>query len=98
MLAYRDAELFDEMVKLCEAFPDYLQANAFVKQQWAFGLNRRKFADDGDAAVKLLEGLIKERGRDPETLGLLGRVYKDRYREAEGSLLAQGYLDEAISA
>ena len=44
MLAYRDAELFDEMVKLCEDFPDYLQANGFVKQQLAFGLNRRKFA------------------------------------------------------
>ena len=98
MLAYRDAELFDEMVKLCEHFPDYLQANSFVKQQWAFGLNRRKSAGDRDAAIKLLEGVIKERGPDPETLGLLGQVYKDRYKEAEGSLLAQGYLDEAISA
>jgi hypothetical protein len=98
MLAYRDAELFDEMVKLCEAFPDYLQANSFVRQQWAFGLNRRKFPGDRDTAVKLLEGVIKERGPDAETLGILGRVYKDRDKEAEGSLLAQGYLDEAISA
>ncbi len=98
MLAYRDAELFEEMVKLCEDFPDYLQANSFVQQQWAFGLNRRKSAGDSEAAVKLLDGLIKERGADPETLGLLGRVYKDRYKGAEGSLLAQGYLDEAISA
>ncbi len=98
MLAYRDAELFDEMVKLCEVFPDYLQDNSFVKQQWALGLNRRKLAGDRGAAVRLLESLIKERGPDPETLGLLGRVYKDQYKEAEGSLMAQGYLDEAISA
>jgi tetratricopeptide (TPR) repeat protein len=98
MLAYRDAELFDEMVKLCEAFPDYLQGNSFVKQQWALGLNRRKFAGDRDTAARLLEGLIKERGPDPETLGILGRVYKDRYKEAAGSFLAQGYLNEAISA
>jgi tetratricopeptide (TPR) repeat protein len=98
MLAYRDAELFDEMVKLCENFPDYLQANAFAKQQWAFGLNRRKLPGDRERAVRLLEELIKERGPDPETLGLLGRIHKDRYREGEGSLLAQGHLDEAISA
>jgi tetratricopeptide (TPR) repeat protein len=98
MLAYRDAELFDEMVKLCEAFPDYLQGNNFVKQQWALGLNRRNFAGDREAALKLLEGLIEARGPDPETLGLLGRIYKDRYKGAEGSLLAQGYLDEAIAA
>jgi len=68
------------------------------QQQWAFGLNCRKFAGDRDTAVKLLEGVVKERGPDPETLGLLGRVYKDQYKEAERSLLAQGYLDEAISA
>ena len=98
MLAYRDAELFDEMVKLCENFPDYLQANTFVKQQWAFGLNRRKSPGDRECAVTLLEGLIKERGPDPETLGILGRIHKDRYREGKGSLLARGHLDEAISA
>jgi tetratricopeptide (TPR) repeat protein len=97
MLAYRDAELFDEMVKLCEKFPDYLQANTFVKQQWAFGLNRRKSPGDRESAVTMLEGLIKDRGPDPETLSILGRIHKDRYREGEGSLLAQGHLDEAIS-
>ena len=44
--------------------------------------------------------VIEEHGESSETLGLLGRVYKDRWEATrEGSaLLAEGHLDQAIDA
>jgi hypothetical protein len=50
--------------------------------------------------VRLLEKLGKQRGPDPETLGILGRVHKDRYKEAkqQGSIVAAAALDDAIAA
>ena len=43
---------------------------------------------------------MQEYGPDPETLGLLGRLHKDRYCEEKekGSFLASAALDESISA
>jgi hypothetical protein len=43
---------------------------------------------------------LKEKGLDPETLGILGRVHKDRYRELKKkqSFLAPAALDDAIEA
>jgi tetratricopeptide (TPR) repeat protein len=71
-----------------------------VQQQWALDLNRRNSPGDRDKAVKLLETLISTNGPDPETLGILGRIYKDRYRELKksGSIMAVAALDEAIKA
>lgn len=87
------------MTDLCEAFPDYLKNNIFVRQQWAFSLNRRNKPGDRDKAVSLLTEVMKEYGPDPETLGILGRIHKDRYREAKekGSIIALAALDESIS-
>jgi hypothetical protein len=44
--------------------------------------------------------LLQERGSSAETLGILGRVYKDLYREAKeaNKAIAAGYLDKAIDA
>ncbi len=100
MLSFRGVEAWDEMVELCEAFPDYVKDLVLVRQQWAFALNRRNKPGDRDRAILLLEGLIKERGTDPETLGILGRIHKDCYREAKDkeSYLALAALDEAIKA
>jgi hypothetical protein len=44
--------------------------------------------------------LIKEHGYDPETLGILGRVHKDRYKELKknGDIMASAALDDAIDA
>ena len=66
-----------------------------VQQQWALDLNRRNSPGDRDKAVKLLETLISTNGPDPETLGILGRIYKDRYRELKksGSIMAVAALD-----
>ena len=83
LLSYRAVEAWQEMVALCEAMPQHLKEAIVVRQQWAFALNRRNQPGDRDQAVKMLEALVKERGPDPETLGILGRVHKDRYRDAK---------------
>ena len=100
LLSLRDISAWDEMVQLCEAFPDYLQSYILVRQQWALALNRRNRAADRDRAIRMLSQLLKERGPDPETLGILGRIHKDRYRELkrEGNIMASAALDDAIGA
>jgi predicted Zn-dependent protease len=100
MLSFRSVKAWNEMAEICEMFPDYLKKNAVVRQQWAFSLNRRNKPGDRNTAIPLLTEVMKEYGPDPETLGILGRVHKDRYREAKekGSILASAALDESISA
>lgn len=100
LLSYRGVEAWREMVALCEAMPHHLKDVIVVRQQWALALNRRNEVGDRDKAVRLLEDLVKERGPDPETLGILGRVHKDRYKEAKKakSIIAEAALDDAIGA
>jgi MAP3K TRAFs-binding domain len=63
-------------------------------------LNRRNAPGDRDQALHTLDGLIREKGVDPETLGILGRVHKDRYKELKQkkSIMASAALDDAIDA
>jgi len=100
LLSYRAVEAWQEMVKLCEAMPQHLKEAVIVRQQWAFALNRRNQSGDRDRAVRMLDDLVKLRGPDPETLGILGRVHKDRYRDAKAanSIIAAAALDDAIDA
>jgi hypothetical protein len=100
MLSFRAVEAWEEMVGLCEAFPDHLKNLDIVRQQWAFALNRRKHPGDREKAIFLLEVLVNEHGTDPETLGILGRVHKDRYREfkQKGDIMGSAALDDAIDA
>ncbi len=80
--------------------PQHLKDAIVVRQQWALALNRRNQPGDRDKAVRELEKLVKQRGPDPETLGILGRVHKDRYRDAKKakSIIAAAALDDAIGA
>src|SRR5262249_2733841 len=100
VLSFRAVEAWNEMIAICEAAPDYFKDLVLVRQQWALALNRRSAPGDRDKAVQLLDRLIREHGPDPETLGILGRVHKDRYRGAKekGSILAAAALDDAIVA
>ena len=104
LLSFRDASGWDEMVRLCEDFPSSLQSNVLVRQQWALALNRRNSPGDRERAKEMLEALVKEKGADPETLGILGRVHKDRYRDlkdkesATAKMQARAALDAAIQA
>jgi hypothetical protein len=100
MLSYRDVSAWDDMVKLSAAFPDRLSSNVMVRQQRALALNRRNAPGDRDDAIQVLQKLIGEKGGDPETLGILGRVHKDRYVELNkaGDIMASAALDDAIEA
>lgn len=100
MLSYRDVSAWNDMVRLSDAFPDYLKANLIVRQQRALALNRRNNAGDREQAERILQQIVKEKGPDPETLGILGRVYKDRYKELnkKGSVMASAALDASIEA
>jgi hypothetical protein len=100
MLSYRDVSAWDQIVRLTSDFPDALKENVMVRQQRALALNRRNGPGDRDEAQRILDTLIQEKGIDPETMGILGRVHKDRYKELKGrkSYMASAALDNAIAA
>ena len=98
LLSFRDAEAHQAMLDLIAAMPAHLAKTVLVREQQAFALNRLK---QREAARAVLEDLIKTRGPQPETNGLLGRVYKDLWKEALAagrSAQARGLLDRAIKA
>lgn len=99
-LGYRDLEAWDAMIALYEAMPGNVKAVSVARQQLALALNRRNGPGDRKRAVAELEALLGDEGETAETLGILGRIYKDRYREAaeDEPILAAGWLDQAIAA
>lgn len=97
-LSYRALEAWDEMIALYERLPETLRRTILVREQLAFAYNRR---GEREKALQLLEAIEQEQGPSSETNGLMGRVYKDLWQDAEKagkSLLSQGYLDKAIAA
>ncbi len=94
-LSYRAREMWGEMVRLAEEMPEPVRRTALVREQYAFALNRA--GRDEDAEEVLLE-ILDDRGPSSETLGLLGRIYKDRWeRQRETSpAAAAGFLDRAV--
>jgi tetratricopeptide (TPR) repeat protein len=97
LLSFRAVEAWREMAALADAMPEAVQDLAVVRQQRALALNR---CGERERALQLLERLIKDHGPDPESLGILGRVHKDRYNDAKkaGSIMASAALDDAIEA
>lgn len=95
-LSYRDAEAFDDMLSLYQEFPSELKDSMVARQQYGFALNR---SGDWRKAIRVLEKVIADFGDSAETYGLLGRVYKDRYKAADTDDAAKpGYLEKAINA
>ncbi len=97
-LSYRAVSAWDEMIALFEQMPAGIQATALARQQLAFALNRRNDSGDRSQAIQVLEQLISDYGENAETLGILGRIYKDCYTDAKKAedLAAEGWLDMAI--
>jgi len=86
------------MIDLVGDMPEPLRSAAMVQEQLGFALNR---AGRGDEAEKVLTDLIASRGSSSETLGLLGRVYKDRWEAAAKAgerFKARALLTKAIDA
>jgi hypothetical protein len=97
-LSYRAVKGWQEMIELAEKMPKPLAATVMVQEQLALALNR---AGRGEEAERVLLELLEKRGASSETLGILGRVYKDRWEKAakEGKKLeAKGLLNKAIDA
>lgn len=98
LLCYRALEAWQLMRDLVSRMSRPLAETLLVQQQLAFALNR-----DGDSlgAEQVLQELIRQHGAASETLGLLGRVYKDRWAkalQAGEAAEARGALDKAIAA
>jgi hypothetical protein len=82
-LAFRDLEAYDDMIRAADAAPAWLLTSMPVlREQFALALNRTKVPENRRRATQVLEKLIAERGDNPETSSLLGRVWKDQYVEA----------------
>ena len=98
ILAHRSLEAWDAMVRLAESLPPGFASLPKMREQLALALNRRNRSGDRWRAIEILEGLIDEQGASPETLGILGRCHKDRWREKvrHGDPGARDALDAAI--
>ena len=75
-LAYRDEKAWQDMVDLVKKMPRPLAATVMVQEQLALALNRLGRSEEAEQTLK---ELLERRGPSSETLGLLGRVYKDRW-------------------
>jgi hypothetical protein len=98
LLSYRAVRSWSDMIRLVEKMPSPLSESILVKEQFAFALNRN---GDKKQAENLLLDLIKNRGPSSETYGILGRVYKDQWKDAtekERHTVAQGFLRKSIEA
>jgi hypothetical protein len=96
LLSYRAVGSWDDMVRLVEEMPVPLAGTVLVQEQLGFALNR---AGDSERAESVLRGVLERHGPSSETLGILGRVYKDRWRlalERGEKALARGALKQAI--
>jgi len=96
LLSYRDVESYEDMVRVETLFPKPLSNSVMIQEQLAFALNR---LGERERAESVLRQLLKSRGPSSETLGLLGRVYKDRWEQAikqNQHALAKGLLKKAV--
>jgi MAP3K TRAFs-binding domain len=105
MDSYRALEAWSEMITVYEAMPNSLQQQVPIRQQLAFAYNRRaeteQRADDRAQALDLLENLEQQQGVSPETSGMIGRIYKGRWREAseaQDAVKARQFLVKAVDA
>ena len=95
-LSYRAVKGWQEMIDLERKMPKPLAATVLVQEQLALALNRAGRSDEAEAG---LQKLLNKRGASSETLGILGRVYKDRWEQeanAGNKIAARGYLEKAI--
>jgi tetratricopeptide (TPR) repeat protein len=97
LLSYRATGAWTDMTQLVEAMPAVVARTVLVQEQYGFALNRAGRSAD---AERVLQAVLDEHGPSSETLGLLGRVYKDRWEAQRGGsvLRAAGELDRAIDA
>ena len=97
-ISLRGVKAWDEMIACYEEMDAPVQKLKMVQEQLGFAYNR---TGDAEQAKRVLVEVIKEFGPDPETNGILGRVYKDLYKAAKADknkLKATGFLNMAIKS
>jgi hypothetical protein len=99
VLAYRDLEAYDAMIKLIEAHAQIASSAPGIELA-AFARNRRNLPGDRSYALRLLENLVDRDGMSSERGALMGRIYKDGWLEARavGAKDAPSLLFNAIDA
>jgi tetratricopeptide (TPR) repeat protein len=89
---HRDAGDWDELIRTYDTLPPDVASDPQVLQLLALALNRRARQGDQERAVAVMRQLVEESGGDAETFAILGRIYKDRWREGADA----SHLDAAI--
>jgi tetratricopeptide (TPR) repeat protein len=96
-LSHRAVENWSAMIELVPRMSPPLGATVLVREQLGLALNRLGRREE---AAAILLKLIEERGPSSETNGILGRVYKDLWKNSKKSgnvAAANGYLRKAIA-
>jgi len=97
-ISLRGVKAWEEMLSCYEEMDAPLKKLKLVQEQLGFAYNRMGKSEE---AKRVLESVIEEYGPDPETNGILGRVYKDLYKAAkadDNKLKAIGFLSMAIKS
>lgn len=105
MLTYRALEDWDSMIVLFDEMPEMLKRQILVREQLGFAYNRRagknKNLVDRAEALRILTDVADQQGPSSETLGLIGRIHKDEWKDAVkagDAVAAIGHLEQAIEA
>jgi tetratricopeptide (TPR) repeat protein len=88
-ITYRDLKKYEKMLNFYEKLKNELKENKFILQQYAFALNRLGRREESEITLKKI---IEKFGEDSETMGILGRIYKDLWEEKNNN----SYLKKAI--
>lgn len=98
LLSYRAVEEWGEMIRVAESLEGRGDTTPILRQQLAMALSRRGERGDRSRAIEILGEVIDQHGESPETLGILGRCYKARWRAKleNDDHGAADALDEAI--
>ncbi|MDJ0818177.1 MAG: TRAFs-binding domain-containing protein [Desulfobacterales bacterium] len=97
-LSYRAVKAWSKMIELVDRMSLPLRESVLVQEQLGFALNRN---GNREQAESVLTALIDHHGPSSETYGILGRVYKDHWEQADkdgNQPLARGMLNKAIDA
>ena len=108
LLTYRALSDWNGMIQLYNDMPEILKRQIMVREQLGFAWSRKagitKDPADRKKALSILEDVVEQQGPSSETYGLIGRIYKDQWKEAKAvnksgqSPIVKGMLNKAIEA
>lgn len=96
--AYRARGAWRRQVELAKKLPPSVLAAPRLQEQLALALNR---SGEWERAEQMVQDLLSRNGASSETWGVLGRVYKDQYEQAQkggDALRAETFLAKAVNA